>query len=304
MTYSNDSMAHSGEIPFNMLRSMLFVPALNERFIAKAHTRGAQGLILDLEDSIVAERKRDARAALEGAVATLRKHDLPVLVRVNNQPDLLNDDLTAAVRAGADAVLVPKINAAAMLQAVDRVLVDAERASGRTEGSVRYIVLIEDPLGMLNLSTIACASPRLCGMGFGSEDYARELGVDPTEGALAVPAQLMAIAARAHGLAALGVPGSIGDFNDVDDFCRLVRKGRTMGFTGALGIHPKQIIAINRAFRPTPEEAAYAQRVVDAYEEAQRKGAGAVALEGKMIDAPIVVRARHTLAQLADTDEG
>jgi citrate lyase subunit beta/citryl-CoA lyase len=280
---------------FATIHSLLFVPALNDRFIASAHTRGADGVIFDLEDSISLDRKAAARDALASAVARVRPHGLPLLVRVNNAPDLLEQDLQAAVAAGADAILLPKIDNAEMLVAANLLVTGFERDAGREQGSTEFIALIESPKGLLNAAEIARIPSRLGGLGFGSEDYAAVLGVAPDVEAMTFPAQQVALAARAHGLAAWGLPGSIAGFEDVNAFERLVRMAKAFGFTGALGIHPKQIEAINNAFRPSAEELAYARRVVAAYETAAASGAGAVALDGKMIDAPVVERARRLL---------
>lgn len=288
-------MSTIAEIRYNTLRSLLFVPALNDRFIASAHTRSADGIVLDLEDSIIPERKADARAALDAAVKSLQPHGLPLFVRINNVDGLREADLRSAVQSGADALLIPKIDTADMLHRADEMIRGFEGEAGRPEGSVKYIALIESPLGVLNLQQIVTASPRLRGLGFGVEDYAALLGVDPTPDALSVPAQMVAIAARAYDLAAWGIAGSIGDFNDTEGFLQLVRRARTLGFTGTLGIHPKQIGVINAGFRPSEQELELARRIIEAFETAQRQGSGAVALDGKMIDVPIVERARRLL---------
>lgn len=280
---------------FNSLHSLLFVPALNEKFIEGAYKREADAVIFDLEDSIVAERKIAARAALASAIERVRPHGLPLLVRINNTPDLLEGDLEAAVLAGADAILIPKVDTPDLLHKADRIIAQPERITKRPPGSVKFIALIESPKGLFNVAQILQNGGRLRGLGFGSEDFAASLGVEPESDVLSLPAQNMALAARAFNLAAWGLPGSIADFNDVKAFELLVRKARDYGYTGALGIHPKQIESINRAFRPTAEQLAYAQRIVDTYQRAKDGGAGAVALEGKMIDAPVVERARRLL---------
>ncbi len=280
---------------FESVHSLLFVPALNDRFIERAHERGADAVIFDLEDSIAHERKAAARGALRSALSRLRPHGLPLLVRVNNLPELLEPDLQAAVAAGADAILLPKIDTPDMLRDADRMITAFERETRREPGVVRYIALIESPTGLFNLADILRTGGRLRGLGFGSEDFAAVLGVEPDADALSAPAQQMALAARAFGLAAWGLPGSIADFDDAPAFAALLRKAKAYGFTGALGIHPKQIEVINTAFRPNGEELARARRIVDAYEQAIASGVGAVALDGKMIDAPIVARARRLL---------
>ena len=278
---------------FNTLRSLLFVPALNDKFIDGAHTRGAEGVIFDLEDSIIHDRKLAARNALASAVARVRPHGLPLLVRVNNLPELLEGDLRAAVTAGADAILIPKVDTPDLLRDADRLITSFEQKANRKPGSIKYMALIESPKGMFNIAQILQTGGRLRGLGFGSEDFAASLGIEPDADALSVPAQNMALAARAFDLAAWGLPGSIADFNDVQAFEHLVRKAKAFGFTGALGIHPKQIELINTAFRPSLEDLAQAQRIIDAYQQALDNGAGAVALDGKMIDAPVVERARR-----------
>ncbi len=280
---------------FNTLRSLLFVPALNDKFIKGAHTRGAQGVIFDLEDSIIYDRKLAARDALDSAIAQVRPHGLPLLVRINNLPELLEGDLRAAVMAGADAILIPKVDTPELLRDAHRLITSFEKEAQRTAGSVKYIALIESPKGVFNIGQILQTGGRLRGLGFGSEDFAASLGVEPDADTLAVPAQNVALAARAFDLAAWGLPGSIADFNDVQGFEKLVRKAKAFGFTGALGIHPKQIETINAAFRPSPEDLAQAQRIIDAYQQALDSGAGAVALDGKMIDAPVVERARRLI---------
>lgn len=278
---------------FESLNSLLFVPALNDRFIDRAHERGADAVIFDLEDSIVNDRKKAARDALASALLRVRPHGLPMLVRVNNLEELLEQDLRAAVAAGADAILLPKIDTPDMLRDADRMITAFEREANREAGDVKYVALIESPAGLFNMADILRTGGRLRGLGFGSEDFAAVLGVEPDADALSAPAQQVALAARAFGLAAWGLPGSIANFEDVQAFAALLRKAKAYGFTGALGIHPKQIEVINAAFRPSADDLARARRIIDAYEQALASGAGAVALDGKMIDAPIVARARR-----------
>lgn len=280
---------------FDSLHSLLFVPALNDKFIDRAHERGADAVIFDLEDSIAYDRKKAARDALGPALSRVRPHGLPLLVRVNNLPELIERDLQAAVAAGADAILLPKIDTPDMLRDADRIITAFEREAKREAGAVKYIALIESPTGLFNMADILRTGGRLRGLGFGSEDFAAALGVEPDADALSAPAQRVALDARAFGLAAWGLPGSIANFDDVQAFAALLRKAKAYGFTGALGIHPKQIEVINSAFRPSEEDLARARRIVDAYEQALAGGAGAVALDGRMIDAPIVARARRLL---------
>lgn len=292
-------------IDYNTLRSLLFVPTLNDKFIDTAHTRGAHAIILDLEDAIASDQKAHAREALKGAVQRIRLHPATVLARVNNDPALLEEDLRAAVFAGVDGVLIPKVDNSEMLRQSDSLITSFERQADIEQGAVKTLALIESPMGMFNLREIAQASARLVGLGFGCEDFASCMGIEPTTQALSMPAQQLAMVARAFNLAALGIPGSIGDFTDTAGFRQLVLLAKSYGFTGTPGIHPRQITVINEAFHPSAAEIAHARRVLDAFEQARRRGEGAVALDGKMIDLPIVERARRTLdAARRGTDAG
>jgi citrate lyase subunit beta/citryl-CoA lyase len=280
---------------FNTLHSLLFVPALNEKFIASAHTRQADAVIFDLEDSIINTQKNAAREALSSALASVRPHGLPMLVRVNNEAVHFEADVRAAVRAGADAIMIPKTDDADLLLEADQIISKFEFEFTRQPGTVKFIALIESPKGLFNIASILQTQGRLIGLGFGSEDFAASLGVEPDADALSEPAQRIALAARAFDMLAWGLPGSIANFNDLPAFEQLVRKAKAFGFTGALGIHPKQITAINAAFRPSAAELSQAERIVAAYQQALDAGLGAVALDGKMIDAPVVERARRLM---------
>ena len=280
---------------FNTLHSLLFVPALNEKFIASAHTRQADAVIFDLEDSIIHTQKNAAREALFSALGQVRPHGLPMLVRVNNEAVHFEADVRAAVRAGADAILIPKTDDADILIEVDQLISQFEFEFTRQPGTVKFIALIESPKGLFNIASILQTQGRLIGLGFGSEDFAASLGVEPDAYALSEPAQRIALAARAFDMLAWGLPGSIANFNDLPAFEQLVRKAKAFGFTGALAIHPNQISAINAAFRPSAAELALAERIIAAYQLAQDAGLGAVALDGKMIDAPVVERARRLM---------
>ena len=155
--------------------------------------------------------------------------------------------------------------------------------------------LIETPRGALEAPRIA-AAPGLGALGFGAEDFSAALGLDPTPVTLAMPAQLVGLAAHAHDLAYWGLAGSVAETQDMEAFAGLVRLSRQLGFTGTVCIHPRQVPVANAGFGPTPAELAWAQRVVAAAEAARSQGQGAVLLDGRMIDRPIEDRARRWLA--------
>jgi len=222
------------------LRSALFVPLADERFLAKAHGRGADALLLDLEDSVPPAQKAAARALLPDAARRLAAQGATVLLRVNPAPELLALDLEAAAELPLAALLLPKVEAA-------REIANAERLLGAS--SIKIVAMLESPAAVLDAVAISRAGTRLAGLAFGSEDYCGALGIASDKAALDVPAQMVAMAARARGLAALGQPGPVAEFADMDAYARLLERAKAMGFTGTLCIHPKQVTAANRVTR-------------------------------------------------------
>lgn len=278
-------------------RSILFVPADREKFVAAAHTRGADAVQLDLEDSIPAERKAAARLALDHAVDTVTGHGVDVLVRVNRDLRNMVEDLATAIRPGVTAVTIPKVLGADHLTLVDELISELEMARGMTVGETRLIAMIETLDALAAAREIARAAPRLGGITLGSEDFSADGGFEPTPALLHGPCQQIVFAARAAGLEAYGFPGSIAEFSDLDALRAVLADARAMGFGGAFCIHPAQVAPINQAFRPDADSIAQAQRIVRAYEEAVAERRGAVTLDGSMIDLPVVRRARATLAR-------
>jgi citrate lyase subunit beta/citryl-CoA lyase len=271
------------------LRSALFVPLADERFLAKAHERGADALLLDLEDSVPPAQKAEARARLPAAVKRLAAAGATVMVRVNSDAQHLADDLRAAAQARARAVFLPKVENADQVTAAS-FLLDGGEAS--------VVAMLESPASVLDAPAIARAGGRLAGLAFGGEDYCGILGIASGAASLDWPAQMVATAARARGLAAFGLPGPVAEIADMDAYTRLLEKAKAMGFTGTLCVHPKQVAASNRVYSPTEAELALAREVVAAFDAAVKEGRGAFALRGRMIDAPVAEQARATLARL------
>jgi len=271
------------------LRSALFVPLADERFLAKAHERGADALLLDLEDSVPPAQKAAARARLPDAARRLVAQGAIAMVRVNSTPGLFEDDLRAAAQTPLAAVFLPKVESAQQI-------IDADGLLGGS--AARLVAMLESPAAVLDAVAISRAGGRLAGLVFGSEDYCGALGIASARAALDWPAQMVATAARARGLAALGVPGPISEIADMDSYARLLERAKAMGFTGTLCIHPKQVAVANRVFSPSAEEIAQAREIVAAFEAALREGRGAFALHGRMVDAPVADQARATLARV------
>ena len=270
------------------VRSALFVPLADERFLAKAHERGADALLLDLEDSVPPAQKAEARARLPEAARRLAVAGATVMVRVNNDAGLLADDLKAAAQARAAAVFLPKAESADQVKAASFLL------DGCDAG---VVAMIESPAAVLEAPAIARAGGRLAGLAFGSEDYCGALGIASGAALLDWPAQAVAVAARARGLAAFGLPGPVAEIADMDAYTRLLEKAKAMGFTGTLCVHPKQVAASNGVYSPSDAELALAREIVAAFDAAVKEGRGAFALHGRMIDAPVAEQARATLAR-------
>ena len=279
-------------MPLKTLRSLLFLPATAEHLLAKAAERGADALVIDLEDAIPPDRKAEARPMARAAVAQLAQRGATVLLRVNSDPALWAQDLQGMPLSQLAAVMLPKVETLSQLENFAQAL--RARAVDRGHPPPPIAALLETPLGVLAAEQIA-QHPALCALGFGAEDYAGALGVPPEPAALAWPAQKVLTCAHAYGLACWGLAGSIAAVEDVAGFEHTVRAGRAMGFTGSVCIHPRQVPIVNQGFSPSAEELAWAERVVAADEAASRAGLGAVLLDGRMIDRPIVQRARRWL---------
>ena len=284
-----------------MIRSLLYVPASAERFVAKAHQRGADAIILDLEDAIPASGKDAARAVLQNAVPSVGQAGAAVFVRVNSQPELLDIDAAAACRAGADGLFVPKVRSPATLQALAERLAPLEQQLGRKP--LRFVPLLEDPGAILDARAIAAAGPRVLGIAAGGEDLATEMDAEPTAEMLRLPKLLVHLAAKAAGLLSFGLLRSIADYGDTEAIAASAREARSLGFDGASCIHPAVVPILNQAFSPTQAALDKARRMVAAFDAAEADGRGAFVFDGQMVDLPIVERARRLIAR-ADSRPG
>ena len=280
---------------FPVWRSMLFVPAHVDKFVAKAHTRGAQAYILDLEDSVPLAQKAAARQTLVAGAVQVSQSGAAALVRVNAQPELLAPDLDAAVDPAIRAIVLPKVNDADTVAAVTARLDALEAARGMPAGHTLLIAQIEDVRALPQLDAIASASPRLMGMMLGSEDFSVSAGMEPTPQTLFAPNQMVAFACRRAGILPLGFPASIADFSDLEAFRDTIRRARQLGFVGAFCIHPSQAAVMNEEFAPSAAELEHARALLGAFEDARAQGRGAFEFQGRMVDPPVVARAQELL---------
>ena len=272
-------------------RSLLFVPASNPRAIEKARGLACDGVVLDLEDSVVEEAKPAARQAAIQAIGA-GFGDREVILRCNGLDTPWGEaDLRAAATAGPHGVLIPKVRGVDDILACDRLLAAAP-------AQTRLWAMIETAEGVLNLEAIAAASKggRLEGLVLGPNDLSAELRLRPSPDRAALRPVLsrIIVAARAFGLAALG--GAFNAFEDDDAFERECGEDAAFGFDGKTLIHPRQIAIANRVFSPSPEETAWARAVVDAFAAPDAQGRGAIRLRGRMIERLHLKEAQRVLA--------
>ncbi len=278
-------------------RSMLYVPANNQRFVAKAHARGADAVILDLEDSVPARERTAARQRLQESAETVGQSGADVIVRINRPILEAIRDLEAAVSPRIRALLVTKAASPDHVRLIAEAVSALEMERGMAVGHTRLIPMIETPAALLIAVDIARADGRVAALVLGGEDFATTMGMEPASDTL-MQAKLQCLtAARAAGVMPLGFIGTVADYGDRDAFRETVRRSRRFGFEGASCIHPSGVDILNEEMSPSAEDVDWAERVVDAYATAEATGSGAITIDGKMVDVPVADRARATLAR-------
>jgi len=278
-------------------RSMLFVPVTVAKYVDRAAERGADALILDLEDSVPLAEKPRGRALLQEAAAKVARNGADVVVRINRPWRQALRDIEAAVSPQVQALMLTKVESAEHVQMIAEVVGELEAERGMQAGATKFVALVETASGFLRMAEIARSHPRLVALSVGAEDFALSVGMLPEAEGLFFPKQQMIIAARAAGIVPLGFIGTVADFRDLDAFRATIRRSRRLGFAGASCIHPSQVAILNEEYRPSPDEVAQAERAVAAYDAAATAGIGAIELDGKMIDVPVIERAKHVLAR-------
>ncbi|HCP35921.1 MAG TPA: CoA ester lyase [Deltaproteobacteria bacterium] len=276
-------------------RSLLFVPAGNKRFVNSAMRGHADVIQLDLEDAIAPSQKQAARESARMELETIDAAGRVVSVRVNVDDSLLAADLEGVVHPGLSALTIPKVESSEMLAAIDQQVSRLESKRSMPSGEIQLIAQIESSKGILNVREIAHASPRLAALGIGMEDLIANVGGTVGPDALYFPAMQTLYAAREAGVTPIGYLGSITVYKDIKLFQEWAMRAKALGFDGGFCIHPNQVAILNDSFRPTPEEVDAAQGIVNAVEQHKEAGIGAFSHDGKMVDAPVVERARRVL---------
>lgn len=275
-------------------RSMLFMPGNNPNMLQNAGVLGSDTVILDLEDAVAPGEKDAARFLVAAALTETDFYGAEKVVRINALDSFGRDDLAVIVPARPDGVVLPKVQEAADIQVLDEILSDLERRHRVTQ-PIAIFALIETPLGLCNALPVARASKRVRGLLLGAEDYTAAINATRTKDGQEIlyAREALVAAAYAAGVQAVDTP-----FTDIDDEAGLdadTRLARQIGFTAKLVINPRQLATIHAIFTPSEQEIAWAKRVVRALEDAKAKGLGAVAVDGKMVDLPIVTRANRIL---------
>lgn len=280
-----------------MRRSMLFLPGNAPKMIINGNYLGSDAVIFDLEDAVAPDQKDAARLLVRNVLGALEFDRVETIVRINSiDTPYWQKDLEAIVPQKPDIIMLPKTGMARDVEVVDDYLTVLEAKLGMEEGTVRLMPLIETALGIENAYFIASARKRVVALFLGAEDLTADLRCKRTKEGREIDyaRSRMVNAARAAGVDVYDTPFT--DVNDDEGIVADAQYAKSLGFTGKASISPRHITAINTVFSPTKADIAYAYEVMDAIAEAKAQGKGAIALRGKMIDAPIVARAQQTIA--------
>ena len=274
---------------------MMFVPGHNPGMMQDAFIYGPDSIMLDLEDSVTLAEKDTARLLVYNALRTVDYGNIEMVVRINPlSTPYGRKDVEAVVKAGVDVVRMPKTETADEVREVEAAIEKVETELGCV-GRTKIMAAIESALGVVNAYAIATASKRMMGIALGAEDYCANLKTQRTpEGTeLLLARQTIVVAARAAGIDCIDTVFS--NLNDMDAFRREVETIKKLGFDGKSIINPRQIEIVNEVFTPSQKDIDKAVAIVGALHEAARRGSGVIALNGKMIDKPVVIRAQHTI---------
>ena len=284
-----------------MIRSLLFVPGHRGRFYEKLPEFRPDAVIVDLEDAVPPAEKPLARSMVRERLGGPLLRDVQVFVRVNavGSP-FFADDIRGVVADGLDGIFLPKAENAEQIHVANMLLAQNELRLALPLGAIKIVPIIETVKGALAAADIVSASPRVMGMAFGAEDFTLDLGVERTRNGIETryPRAQVALIAHAAGRIAIDTPWTAID--DPDGLIRETVEGRQFGYTAKQAIHPSQIATIHQVFTPTEDEVIWARRVVQAYDEAVAGGTGAINLDGKLIDVPMVARAQRVLERAGD----
>jgi len=276
-------------------RTMMFCPGNNPGMLQDAGIYHPDSIMMDLEDSVTMQEKDTARLLVYNALKSVDYGDIELVVRINplNTP-YGKKDIEAVVKAGVHVIRMPKTETADEVREVEEEIEKVEREIGCL-GRTKIMAAIESALGVVNAYAIATASPRMMGIALGAEDYSANLKTQRTPGGaeLLLARETIVVAARAAGIDALDTVYS--NLNDMETFRKEVELIKTLGFDGKSIINPRQIEVVNEVFAPKEKDIEKAKTIIAAIKEAQERGSGVIAVNGKMVDRPVVLRAQRTI---------
>jgi citrate lyase subunit beta/citryl-CoA lyase len=279
-----------------ILRSLLFVPGNKPSMLTKALGLTPDAFAPDMEDSVPAAEKTNARETIRTFLPQLKATGRPVIPRVNAlDTQWLEDDLAAIVGPQIFAISVGKVRTAADISTISQLIAKLEQRAGLSIGAIKLLPWIETAEAIVNCDAICRASERIAGVAFGGEDFTNDLGIErlDDESQVLYARSRICIAARAAHVLALDTPYF--RLRDADGLRANALQAKSIGFKGKFAIHPDQIGTLNECFSPSEQEIAHARRVIEAYEAAERSGRGSTSLDGWVIDVPVVKRARALL---------
>lgn len=276
-------------------RTMMFIPGNNPGMMQDAFIYAPDAIMLDLEDSVTMVEKDAARLLVYNALKTIDYGNIEMVVRINplNTP-YGKKDIEAVVKAGVHVVRMPKTETADEVREVEREIERVEQEIGCL-GRTQIMAAIESALGIVNAYEIAVASKRMMGIALGAEDYCANLKTQRTPGGdeLRLARETIVVAARAAGIDALDTVYS--NLDDMETFRKEVEFIKTLGFDGKSIINPRQIDIVNEVFAPKEKDINKALTILAAIKEAEKRGSGVIAVNGKMVDRPVVIRAQRTI---------
>ena len=276
-------------------RTMMFIPGNNPGMMQDAFIYAPDAIMLDLEDSVTMAEKDAARLLVYNALKTIDYGNIEMVVRINplNTP-YGKKDIEAVVKAGVHVVRMPKTETADEVREVEREIERVEQEIGCL-GRTQIMAAIESALGIVNAYEIAVASKRMMGIALGAEDYCANLKTQRTLGGdeLRLARETIVVAARAAGIDALDTVYS--NLDDMETFRKEVEFIKTLGFDGKSIINPRQIDIVNEVFAPKEKDINKALTILAAIKEAEKRGSGVIAVNGKMVDRPVVIRAQRTI---------
>ena len=283
-----------------LLRSLIFVPGNRQDMLEKARDFDADVIVADLEDSVPLAEKLNARRIVKEMAPTLAGRGQKIMVRLNSlDTGLTQDELSAVIGPHLYGISVGKVESTWNIKEYHRITSVLEKEAGLEPGHLKIIPWIENSRAVMRVYDIATASPRVVALAFGAEDYTDDMGIQRTDLGEEVyfPRAMVAVAARAAGVVTLDGPYVL--YRDEDGLKRDIELALKLGFKGKFAIHPAQLDIINTMFSPRPGDVQYAHKVVKAWDQAEASGRGSTSVDGRMIDVPVVKRARNLLA-LAD----